>query len=608
VQLPTASAAQVGDIIVTNPNPYRPLAEQRQSGILRGKFTIYTSPQYQPAQQALVSNYGESTVTQLHGGATAPPMFQLGSDSPQAIGFSDDANRAYIIGSSKVDGIDIAGNAVLPSIPLPGAAGQGNAIAMAHHPVTGKPVAYMGSFAYNADFTAADEQLQIIDADPTSTTYNTVIDTINGGLPDTSGFRGGLTVTPDGRYVYYQAGYYQPGVVDDVTFNLMIFDIVNHTSSYIPLAPTGQFLGNPDWIPNLHITGDGHYMVTLADKDKALAVLDLTDPLNPMRVGTITPTLPLGPNGYLGAFDLVGNRVFAVDGDSHIAYAFNFDPATHSYAQLGSFAIPAVQLMSIDTITVSPDGGLLYVPLGDEDGVAVLDTARMVAGAPGVLLTKIHTGVGAYFPALRPGAPTPTGSQVAVLPMQGVTAKFDNVTTAGATAAAATNTHPLATPAGFQVSNPPLFYRLGTTARFSGDAEVCFAYDPAWFGGGSVRALHAESGGFVDRTVSLDDANHVVCAQVSSFGSFVLGVGSADFLFDGLLQAITTDVTPPVLRTGLRAEVLVARWLKTHGQRAAAAAVMNAFEREVRALSGKRITQEVAGRLISFADAIIAEL
>lgn len=35
---------------------------------------------------------------------------------------------------------------------------------------------------------------------------------------------------------------------------------------------------------------------------------------------------------------------------------------------------------------------------------------------------------------------------------------------------------------------------------------------------------------------------------------------------------------------------------------------MNAFRREIRALSGKRITQEVTDRLISFADAIISEL
>ena len=596
VQLPAVSAAQVGDIIVTNPNTYHPLAEQRQSGILRGKFTIYTSPQYQPAQQVVVSNSGSGTVTQLHAGATVPTLFV--NDWLMGAAFSDDANRAYLPNnSSLVDEIDIAGNTMLASIPLPGAPGQGNAIAIAHHPITGKPVAYVGSYAYNEDFTAIDEQLQIIDADPASTTYNTIIDTINGGLPDTGSYRGGLAVTPDGRYVYYWAS--------GEPYNLMIYDVANHSSSHLPL----DFLGNPDWVPNLRITEDGHYMVALADADKALAVLDLTDRWNPKRVATITATPPPGASViYLGAFDLIGNRLFVWDGASHVAYAFNFDPATSNYIQLGSFTIPAPDLVMTDTIAASPDGSLLYVPLGDEDDVAVLDAGRLVAGAPGVLLTKIRTGVGVYSAALRPGAPTPAGRQVTVLPMRGITVKFDNVTTAGATPAATSNTYPLATPAGFQVSNPPLFYRLSTTARVTGDAEVCFAYDPAWFAGGSVRALHAESGGFVDRTISLDSANHVVCSQVSSFSSFVLGVGSADFLFDGLLQAITTDVTPPVLRTSLRAEVLVARVLKSHGQRAAAAAVMNAFEREVRALGGKRITEEVADRLISFADAIVDEL
>jgi len=253
--------------------------------------------------------------------------------------------------------------------------------------------------------------------------------------------------------------------------------------------------------------------------------LDLADRWNPVRVATITAAPPPGAAvNYLGAFDLVGNRLFAWDGVSHVVYAFNFEPASSNYAQLGSFTIPAVQLiMQMDTITASPDGRLLYVPLGDEDDVAVLDTARVVAGAPSALLTKIHTGVGTYFAGLRPGTPTPAGTPVTVLPMQGVTATFDNVTIAGATTAATTNTHPLPTPLGFRVSNPPLFYRLDTTAQVVGKAAVCFAYDPAWFADGSVRALHEESGAFIDRTVSLDRANHVVCAQVGSLGSFVLG-------------------------------------------------------------------------------------
>ena len=414
VQLPATAAAQLGDIIVTNQNRFQPLAEQHQSGILRGKFTIYTSPQYQPTQQVLVSNFGESTVTQLHAGAAALPMFEFPNDWLMGIGFSGDANHAYIpnASSGEMNVIDIAGNAILPSIPLPGTPGQGNAIALAHHPATGKPVAYVGSYIYNQDQDTYDEQLQIIDADPASSTYNSVIDTINGGLSNASIYRGGLAATPDGRFVYYWA-------MGD-TNNLMIFDVANHSSSHVPM----DFLGNPDWVPNLHFTEDGRYMVSLADGDLALAVLDLADRWNPVRVATITATPPPGATvTYLGAFDLIGNRLFAWDGVSHVVYAFNFDPASSNYAQLGSFTIPAVQLiMQMDTITASPDGRLLYVPLGDEDDVAVLDTARIVAGGPGALLTRIHTGVGTYFAGLRPGTPTPAGTPVAVLPMQGVTA------------------------------------------------------------------------------------------------------------------------------------------------------------------------------------------
>ena len=518
VQLPaTFPAAELNDIIVTNQNKYQPLSQQYQSGILRGKLTIYTTPQYQPAQQVLVSNFAESTVAQLHAGPAAMPLFDFPMDWLMGMGFPDDGNHAYLPNASggEVNVIDIAGNAMLPSIPLPGQPGQGTAIAVSHHPLRGGPVAYVGSYIYSEDQTTADEQLQIIDIDPASTTYNTVIDTINGGLTSAGTYRGGVAATPDGGSVYYW------GQGD--TNYLMTFDVANHTSNHIPM----DFLGSSDWLPNLRITGDGRYMVALADHDLALAVLDLSvDPMNPTRIATVTATPPQGTTvNYLGAFDLVGNRLFAWDSVSHVVYVFNFDPNNSNYAQLGSFTMPGVLLMSGDTITASPDGSLLYVPLSDEDDVAVLDTARIISGSPAALLTKIHTGVGPYYAGIRPGVPTLTGTAVSVLPMKGVTVTFDNVTVPGTSAGATTNTNPIATPTGFRISDPPLFYRLGTTAQVSGQAEVCFSYNPSWFPAGSVRVLHAESGGFLDRTISEDVANHVVCAKVDGLGSFALGVG-----------------------------------------------------------------------------------
>src|SRR5262249_46906008 len=87
----------------------------------------------------------------------------------------------------------------------------------------------------------------------------------------------------------------------------------------------------------------------------------------------------------------------------------------------------------------------------------------------------------------------------------------------------------------------PVFFEVRTTATAAGSRTVCLPY-PEPIPPASeldIQLLHAEGGVFVDRTVSLDTVNNVVCAEVDSFSQFVPGT------------------TPPVAETTLAGAKLV---------------------------------------------------
>ncbi|MBI3210648.1 MAG: hypothetical protein HYZ37_17315 [Candidatus Solibacter usitatus] len=121
---------------------------------------------------------------------------------------------------------------------------------------------------------------------------------------------------------------------------------------------------------------------------------------------------------------------------------------------------------------------------------------------------------------------TPIGSGISTQPVDSTTGStplsltFSNVTTAGTTylTTSPTGTPP---PSGFKLGNPPVYYELNTTAKFSGPVTVCLNYTGVSFGNEStVQLYHLESGLWVNTTVSLDTVNNVVCGTVTSFSPF----------------------------------------------------------------------------------------
>jgi hypothetical protein len=105
-----------------------------------------------------------------------------------------------------------------------------------------------------------------------------------------------------------------------------------------------------------------------------------------------------------------------------------------------------------------------------------------------------------------------------------VSVTFSNVTATGSTYLTTGATVP-DPPHGFSLGIPAAYYDLSTTAEFSGPVDVCIHYlgitgsDEL-----NLRLLHYETDTWVDRTVSLNTDNDIICATVTSFSPFAVMV------------------------------------------------------------------------------------
>ncbi len=613
--VPGGVPAQGGDVIVTNPKSAGPVADQQQSGMLRGQFVIASPPVFQPVHQALVTNFGESTLAILNASsnATVTPATRIGFQ-PQGIAVSSDGQRAYVeeLRPAAVSVFSILTGQNETRIPLVGPSstitpGQLDGIAIAPHPATGRPVAYVvaGSPAASGE----DEKLFVIDVDltdPPSSTFNTVVDTQLAGLTNGTA-RVGLASSPSGRFVYSWGNASPAGSNRLVVFDVLTRTTVVHTSGSLDVNPSQL---------RVHVTPDGQSLL-LRRIDGSIKVLDISvDPMSPVPVATVTGTPPSPLTALnLIAYQVVGNRLFAYDVSRNAVVIFNFDRTTPDFSQLGSFVFPGTPAATFGGIAVTPDGNLIYAVLPGEDAVAVLDTTKVIAGDAGALLTKIRTGLGAQTIAIRPGTPTTAGTAVAVQPLQNVSLSFDSVTAGGTTTVATTNTSPFSAPAGFQLGDIPVYYEISSTAVFTGNVEICFNYGPNTINGpeADLRVAHYDTTlsppAWVDVTVlPVNTAEHRICAQVTHLSPFVVGIGSTNFLYDSLVQVITNTIQPTGIMRSLRAKALASRAAFDRGDESAAASQLNALRLEIGAQSGNLTVVSERDYLLGQIDSILARL
>lgn len=641
--VPAGVSAQAANVIVTNANSGNPdITQQNQSGILRGKFTIAPPSSYQPENQVLALN-GDGSLVTLNGSndtASLPsvPGFFFGI----GIGITPDAAHAYV-GEFLPPDIyiyDIANGVMNPMIQLnPGLApngqgsigGQEDEITVVNSPITASngPAAFYVSNNPHPDSTF-DLSLFVVDADPTSPVYNTVVQQFQAGLNLQPYLPGGVALTPDGRYAYAnsQESFLDPGWNFDTRIgNLIVFDTVNRTTNVISvtsLSPTGVagFQGH------IEVSPDGKSLL-LAAVGGGIGVFDIgVNPMSPTYVATINGPAPAGlltPRFFEYRIPKnVPTQLVAFDQIQNVVGLFNFDRANNNFAFEGSVIVPGpIGVRDAFGLDVTPDGKLAYVTVSSGEDVAVVNTSSPTSP---VLETKILTGEFPGTVAVRPGSPVTASSSptstTTVMPMNGVTVSLTG-NSAGAVSATTTNTTPVPPPGTFQISGIPLYYNLASTATFS-TAVVCIRYNPAQVPNpeSSLRLAHYDSTidptinhviGWVDATLpnSPDISAHTICGQVSSFSPFVIGIAAPDFLFSSLLFDISSldpAMTPVGIMRSLRAKVLAARASHGWGHDGAAVYQLNSLIEELEAQSGKHISSSDANNLISEAGTLINEL
>ena len=99
---------------------------------------------------------------------------------------------------------------------------------------------------------------------------------------------------------------------------------------------------------------------------------------------------------------------------------------------------------------------------------------------------------------------------------------FGQVTQAGETTLETSGTGP-ATPGGFKLIDPSVFYQITTTAAFEGSIELCLDYTGLNVTNESeLKLFHLENNVWADVTTSQDTQEDIICGSVTSLSPFAL--------------------------------------------------------------------------------------
>ena len=376
-----APAAPGQDVLVTIPNVTDPPAQQNLSGLLARGLTVSVNTNFQPSNQLATLNIADGSFSVYD--FTQRAMTKVALDPPSITNLTYNAAGTDLYAPSngyrnsvrtpELLSLKLTTNLLttIPVVDQQGTRYRGfTAVVSSRNPFTGGPVVY----TWIPDPGNYDMQVEMVDADPSSPTFNTVLATFPAQQSNVFSLAFSGTATPDGKYVYvnfadvYSSNYY-----------IAIFDIVHGgPATIIDPASIGALANQFDMV----VSPDGSSLLLNATTNGGIIVEDISqNPLNPTPVATIAGSFG---NPFLYCYQVVGNHLFALDIENNVLLAYNFDRQHSNFSRLGSYFFRG-DFAGNPYIAVSPDGALIYLPASGDDMVSVFDANKLVSGQPPLL-------------------------------------------------------------------------------------------------------------------------------------------------------------------------------------------------------------------------------
>jgi hypothetical protein len=393
-------AGKAQDIIVTNPLTNMPPNQQNQSGLLAGKFNILPKPVFQPATQFATANDSGVFVYDLKR-QTMVNVFSYFGDYRYGLVFNQDGKYLYLLareiytGSIYAQSLDLSTNMPGDPILLPSTAnvsGPVHPLVAALDPQKNTPVIYVGWYD-------SDLHLSKIDSNPSSPTFNTIVQTFNAGLATNPSLEA-ITVSPDNKFAYT---WY-----NDTSSSLGIFNL--STGAFTSISGDVLGIDSNHFEVQVYVTPDGKFLLLAKVENgrTSIKVFDISDPINPQTIATVTPK-PFHRPGFsvinyypaVNNYQVIGGKLYALD-LSGVAVVFNFNPNNSDFRELGYVA--SDQPENYADFAFSVDGAYLYFPDYFADLVLVVDTSKL-ATSPNPTLTNIRSPYTPYLLAVNPVPP-----------------------------------------------------------------------------------------------------------------------------------------------------------------------------------------------------------
>ena len=396
-----APAASGLDMVVTNPNPTAPLIDQYQSGLLPQGITIYPGPAYQPAYQVATLSGADGAVEVFD--QTQRSLVKLAASPPalKGIAFSLDGTSLFAASNGPVynpNGQEILQwnlsdkTALSPftlTSPFVISFAREGALAAAPNPQNGHSTIHVPSIQ--------------------SALATNEIDTITGqvtfALPWPRfgcGILHSVAAKPDGSYVY-------------ATCSTAL--AVLNVSTQVGLSISYSLLGVSTHQTDAYVSPDGNSLLLYAsplvsyyrpndlNAGRQIKVFDISgaNATSPQLVATIAgvpaPQSGLTTPFYFSNFVVANGVLYALDPVQGAVVAFNFDRAGMHFEQLNAHRLGTLKVGQ--SLAISPDGALLYVPITESDAIAVLDAEALALSHP-PLVTYLASGLAPSHVAVNP--------------------------------------------------------------------------------------------------------------------------------------------------------------------------------------------------------------